>query len=195
MSDAISAAWQVLEALPKPTLKALFADPARLDVWSARLDLPGGAVRLDWSKTHLDAAHGAAFLGLADAAGFAGRRGAMFGGEHINVTEDRAVEHTALRGVGRETSVEEAQALHLRMKSLVEAIHAGALGEITHLIHIGIGGSALGPALAIDALARDDAKVQVHVVSNIDGCALEAAFRACDPATTLIAIASKTFRP
>ena len=193
MSDAISAAWQELEGLPKPTLKALFADPARLDAWSARLDLPGGAVRFDWSKTHLDAGHGAAFLKLAEAAGFAARRGAMFGGEHINVTEDRAVEHTALRGVGRETSVEEAHALHLRMKSLVEAIHAGALGAIKHLIHIGIGGSALGPALAIDALARDDAKVQVHVVSNIDGCALEAAFKACDPATTLIAVASKTF--
>ncbi|WP_309622664.1 glucose-6-phosphate isomerase [Novosphingobium sp.] len=193
MSDAISAAWQELELLPKPTLKALFADPARLEAWSARLDLPGGTVRFDWSKTHLDAAHAAAFLKLADAAGFAARRGAMFAGEHINTTEDRAVEHTALRGVGRETSVEEAQALHLRMQSLVEAIHEGALGETRHLIHIGIGGSALGPALAIDALARDEAKMQVHVVSNIDGCALEAAFKACDPATTLIAVASKTF--
>ena len=108
MSDAISAAWQVLEGLPKPDLKALFADPARLDAWSTRLDLPGGAVRFDWSKTHLDTAHGAAFLNLAEAAGFAQRRGAMFGGEPINATEDRAVEHTALRGVGRETSVEEA---------------------------------------------------------------------------------------
>src|ERR1700751_3857100 len=79
------------------------------------------------------------------------------------------------------------------MHGLIEAIHKGALGEIKHLIHIGIGGSALGPALAIDALARDGAMVDVHVVSNIDGCALEAAFAACDPATTLIAVASKTF--
>ena len=62
-----------------------------------------------------------------------------------------------------------------------------------HLIHIGIGGSALGPALAVDALSRDGAVVEVHVVSNIDGCALEEAFAACDPATTLIAVASKTF--
>jgi glucose-6-phosphate isomerase len=61
------------------------------------------------------------------------------------------------------------------------------LGEVKSLIHIGIGGSALGPALAIDALAREDAKVAVHVVSNIDGCALEAAMKQCDPATTLIA--------
>ena len=79
------------------------------------------------------------------------------------------------------------------MKLLVEAIHQGALGEVKHLIHIGIGGSALGPALAIDALAREQALVDVHVVSNIDGCALEEAFAACDPATTMIAVASKTF--
>ena len=67
------------------------------------------------------------------------------------------------------------------------------LGEVRHLVHIGIGGSALGPALAVDALARDGAMVDVHVVSNIDGLALEAAFAACDPATTMVAVASKTF--
>ena len=79
------------------------------------------------------------------------------------------------------------------MKTLVEAIHEGLLGDVKSLIHIGIGGSALGPALAIDALSRDGSVVAVHVVSNIDGCALEAAMKACDPATTLIAVASKTF--
>ena len=193
MSDAVAAAWSALEALPKPSLQDLFGDKARLDAWSSKLDLPGGAVRFDWSKTHLDNAHGAAFLKLAEAAGFAACCTAMCEGKHINVTEDRAVEHTALRGVGRDSSVEEAHALHLRMKSLVEAIHAGTLGEVKHLIHIGIGGSALGPALAIDALTRDGSVVDVHVVSNIDGCALEAAFKACDPATTMIAVASKTF--
>ena len=193
MSDAISALWQSLEALPKRTLKDLFADKGRLDAWSSKLALPGGAVRFDWSKMHLDADNTAVFLKLADSVGFAQKRGAMFAGEVINVTEGRAVEHTAQRGVGRETSTEEAFALHLRMKSLVEAIHQGALGEVKHLIHIGIGGSALGPALAIDALTRDGAMVDVHVVSNIDGCALEAACKACDPATTLIAVASKTF--
>ena len=201
MSEAVTAAWSALKALDKPTLKALFADPARLDAWSSKLDLPGGAVRFDWSKIHLDAAHGAAFEALAEAVGFKAKRGAMFGGEPINVTEGRTVEHTAQRGVGRDTSVEEASALHLRTKGLVEAIHAGVLGEVKHLIHIGIGGSALGPALALDALTRDPgseagaggAKVDVHVVSNIDGCALEAAFAKCDPATTMVALASKTF--
>ena len=124
---------------------------------------------------------------------FAARREALFEGDVVNPSEHRAAEHTAQRGLGRETSVEEAAALHMRMRSLVEAIHGGALGEVRHLIHIGIGGSALGPALAVDALARDGALVEVHVVSNIDGCALEAAFARCDPQTTLIAIASKTF--
>tara|TARA_B100001079_G_scaffold179356_1_gene154146 strand:- start:761 stop:1936 length:1176 start_codon:yes stop_codon:yes gene_type:complete len=79
------------------------------------------------------------------------------------------------------------------MGMLVEAIHQGALGEIEHLIHIGIGGSALGPALGVDALSRDLSYCDVHVVSNIDGVALEEAFAKCDPAKTLIAVASKTF--
>ncbi len=121
------------------------------------------------------------------------KRTKLLTGERVNTTEDRAAEHTAQRGIGAEGSVEEADALHQRMHILVDAIHRGALGEIRHLIHIGIGGSALGPKLAIDALARDDALVQVHVVSNIDGLALEAAFDRCDPATTLVAVASKTF--
>ena len=76
---------------------------------------------------------------------------------------------------------------------MTETIHQGGLGDIRHLIHIGIGGSALGPALAVNALARKGTKIDVHVVSNIDGCALEAVFATCDPAKTLIAVASKTF--
>ncbi len=194
MSGMATTQWERLSSLPRPTLTELFAaDPHRLDLLSARLDLPGGAIRFDWSKTHLDAAHLAEFAALAEAMDFAGRRAALFDGEAVNVTEGRAAEHTAQRGLGRDSSVEEAEALHARTRMLVEAIHQGALGEVKHLIHIGIGGSALGPALAIDALARDGALVNVHVVSNIDGCALEAAFAACDPATTMVALASKTF--
>ena len=195
MNSAVESAWARLEGLPRPRLEELFADgPSRLASLSARLELPDGAgVLFDWSKTHLDAAHLSAFADLAEAAGFAAHCAALFAGEVVNLTEHRAAEHTAQRGLGSETSVEEAAALHARMASLVAAIHNGALGEVKHLIHIGIGGSALGPALAVDALARDLALVDVHVVSNIDGCALEAAFAACDPATTLIAVASKTF--
>ena len=97
MSDAVQAVWQELKALPQPDLKTLFGDSARLAKWSAKLDLAGGAVRFDWSKTHLDSAFGAAFLKLADATGFTKRRAAMFAGEHINETEDRAVTHRAAR--------------------------------------------------------------------------------------------------
>lgn len=185
--------WTALAGLPRPTLKELFSDAGRLDRYAATLDLPGGPIRFDWSKTHLSAEVEAVFGALASAMDFEGRRAALIEGAKINNTEGRAAEHTAQRGIGNEASVEEAEALHARMRMLVDAIHAGALGEVRSLIHIGIGGSALGPALAIDALTRDGAKVAVHVVSNIDGCALEAAMKACDPATTMIAVASKTF--
>ncbi|MCB2061049.1 MAG: glucose-6-phosphate isomerase, partial [Novosphingobium sp.] len=194
MGESAIAAWDRLGALPRPTLTELFAaDASRLDRLATRLELPGGSMLFDWSKTHLDDAVVAGFSELAEAQDFSGKREALLSGAIVNATEGRAAEHTAQRGVGKDTSVEEAQALHARMRSLVEAIHQGALGDVRHLIHIGIGGSALGPALAIDALARDGAMVDVHVVSNIDGCALEQAFAACDPATTLIAVASKTF--
>ena len=185
--------WAELEALPRPSLTTLFDDAGRLARYSTTLDLPGGPVIFDWSKTHLSPQVEDALTAIATAMDFAGRRDALIGGEKINNTEGRAAEHTAQRGIGKETSVEEAEALHARMRMLVEAIHEGAFGEIRSLIHIGIGGSALGPALAIDALTRDGAKVAVHVVSNIDGCALEAAMKACDPETTMIAVASKTF--
>ncbi|MCY1671842.1 glucose-6-phosphate isomerase [Novosphingobium sp. SL115] len=185
--------WTALEGLPRPTLKDLFADPARLDTYATTLDLPGGPIRFDWSKTHLSVEVEALLGSIASVMDFEGRRAALIEGEKINNTEGRAAEHTAQRGVGKDSSVEEAQALHARMQMLVDAIHEGALGEVKSLIHIGIGGSALGPALAIDALTRDGAKVAVHVVSNIDGCALQAAIEACDPETTLIAVASKTF--
>lgn len=198
MSSPRDAAWQALEALPAKPLAELFAaDPARLDALSTRLELRadglGGGVLFDWSKTHLSPELLDAFEALAEAADFTEMRRRLFAGEVVNPTEGRAAEHTALRGVGKDTSVEEAAALLQRMRLLVEAIHDGVLGEVRHLIHVGIGGSALGPALAVDALSRDLALVDVHVVSNIDGVALEDAFAVCDPATTLIAVASKTF--
>jgi glucose-6-phosphate isomerase len=194
MSETTAAVWTKLAGLPKPKLAELFAsDPDRLAKLATRLDLGEEGIRFDWSKTHLDEAHIAAFQELAEAAGFDARRNALFAGEVVNTTEGRAAEHTAQRGVGKEESVELALGYHARMAAIVEAIHQGAMGEVKHLIHVGIGGSALGPALAIDALAREGALVDVHVVSNIDGCALEEAFKVCDPATTMLAIASKTF--
>lgn len=198
---AIGAAWSRLKALPQPKLADLFAaDPdrpanlTRRIAWPVEPGSPAEAgMRIDFSKTHLSDDALSAFETLAEAAGFDAARQALFGGGIINVTEGRAATHGALRGSGTPAQVDEAEALLTRMGLLVEAIHEGALGEIKHCIAIGIGGSALGPALAIDALTRDLALVDVHVVSNIDGLALEQAFRACDPETTLIAVASKTF--
>ena len=193
-SAAANAAWRALQALDQPRLADLFAnDPDRLAKLTARLELGEGGVLFDWSKTHLDDAHLAGFEALAEATDFVGARAALLGGDLVNSTEGRAAEHTAQRGIGSEDAVALAEALHARMAALVDAIHKSALGELKHLIHIGIGGSALGPALAVDALARHGAMVDVHVVSNIDGCALEAAFARCDPQTTMIAVASKTF--
>ncbi len=197
--QAADRAWSALNALDHPRLADLFsADAGRLDKLSTRLELGEGGVLFDWSKTHLDDAHLGAFEALAKAMDFPGARAALLDGGMVNVSEERAAEHTAQRGTGSEEAVALAQVLHARMAGLVDAIHKGVFGEIRHLIHIGIGGSALGPALAVDALARPNGSlggsmVEVHVVSNIDGCALEAAFARCDPQTTMLAVASKTF--
>ncbi|MEO1731046.1 MAG: glucose-6-phosphate isomerase, partial [Pseudomonadota bacterium] len=194
-----SAIWAELKSIARPSLTDLFAaDPARVEALTHRLEWPGaegetGGMRVDFSKTHLNEAALDAFEKLAAVCDFAAKREALFSGGIVNVTEGRAAIHGAMRGSGSDADTEEAAALLARMGMLVEAIHEGALGDIKHLIHIGIGGSALGPALAVDALTRDLAKVDVHVVSNIDGLALEQAFAACDPHTTLIAVASKTF--
>jgi glucose-6-phosphate isomerase len=195
--------WQALQAAPRPTLAQLFeADPGRVEALTRRLEWPTGGeiapgetggMRVDFSKTHLDDSALESFERLAEISGFSEAREALFSGGIVNVTEGRAANHGAMRGSGSDADTEEAAALLARMGMLVEAIHGGVMGQVKHLIHIGIGGSALGPALAIDALTRDLAKVDVHVVSNIDGLALEEAFAACDPATTLIAVASKTF--
>ena len=185
--------WNALENLDRPDLAELFGDAGRVDRYAATLELPGGPILFDWSKTHLSAEVEAALMAIAAGQDLEGQRARLLEGAIVNPSEGRAAEHPAQRGIGRESSVEEAAAFHARMRGLVEAILGGALGEVKSLIHIGIGGSALGPALAIDALTRDGANVAVHVVSNIDGCALEAAFKACDPATTLVAVASKTF--
>ena len=192
MSDdaRLSAVWKRLESAGVPELRTLFdADPDRL----ARTVFDLAGIRFDFSKTHLVDDTVAAFLDLADAAGFADARAAMFAGEAINNSEGRAVEHAALRGEGRAETVDEARALRARMRTLIDAIEAEALGPVRHILHIGIGGSALGPDLLVDALARHSDRYDVAVVSNVDGSALEEALADFDPQATLIAIASKTF--
>lgn len=182
--------WNAVRAVAEPDLRTIFeSDPDRLD----RLAFKVGSLRFDWSKTHMTPALMAAFANLAQASDFTARRDALFSGAIVNVTEDRAAEHSAERGEGAPDSVARAKALHNRMRALIDAIEAGALGPIRHIVHVGIGGSALGPNLLMDALGRDAGRYDVAIVSNVDGCALEEAIRDFDPQATLLAIASKTF--
>ena len=182
--------WSAIEALPSPKLLDLFdSGPERLSRFS--LDIAG--LHFDFSKTHLTAGAVAAFAALADATGLAKRRDALFAGEHVNVTEDRPVTHPAERGEGSPDDVTVARRFHDRMRSLIDAIEAGALGAVRHILHVGIGGSALGPDLLVDALGRDEKRYDVAIVSNIDGVALEEVFARFDPAATLLVVASKTF--
>ncbi|MBL0767660.1 glucose-6-phosphate isomerase [Sphingopyxis sp. DHUNG17] len=186
-----SEAWKALTAWQPQKLADLVAhDPeARLQSLVRNV----ADIRFDFAKTHLDGAAIDAMQGLATAQDFAGRRKTLFSGGIANPTEDRAAEHSAERGEGASDSVRRAQALHHRMRMLVDAIEAGAFGEIRHLLHIGIGGSALGPDLLVDALGRHNRRYDVAVVSNVDGAALSEAFAKFSPEHTLVAVASKTF--
>ena len=183
-------AWTALTGAERRTLAELFkAEPDRL----SRLVIEEAGIRFDFAKTHLDAGLLDDFAALAKAQRLSAARDALFAGEKVNVTEDRAAEHIAERGQGSDDSVARAQALHARMRALIDAIEAGAFGDIAHILHIGIGGSALGPDFLVDALGRDAGRYDVAVVSNVDGAALEEAFARFDPTATLIVIASKTF--
>ena len=183
-------AWTGVEQIESHTLKDLFAsEPDRLQ----RLTLEEAGIRFDFSKTHLSSAAVSTFEKLAEAQDLAGAREALFAGAVVNQTEGRAAEHSAERGQGAPESVARSAGLHARMRALVDAIEADAFGPIRHILHIGIGGSALGPDFLIDALGRDAGRYEAAVVSNVDAAALEEAVAGFDPHATLIAVASKTF--
>lgn len=165
------------------------AEPDRV----SRMTIEEAGIQFDFSKTHLSAEMIDGFARLAGEAGIKTARDALFSGEIVNVTEGRAAEHSAERGIGAPESVGRAAKSHARMRALIDAIEAEALGPIRHVLHVGIGGSALGPNLAIDALGRDAGRYEVAVVSNVDGAALEEVFARFDPAATLLVVASKTF--
>jgi len=173
-----------------PRLDDLFArEPDRLSRFSK--DLAG--IYFDWSKTHLDAQRVSEFTERAERMGFDKARHDLFAGEIVNPSEGRPATHVAERGSGAPEDVDLAAARHQRTRALVDAIEAGAFGDVTGVLHIGIGGSVLGPALLVDALARNGSKLTVRFLSNIDGQAFDDAVRALDPATTLVVAVSKTF--
>ena len=182
--------FEFLKATKQQTLSDLFAgDAGRV----AALSLTEQGIYFDFSKTHLTPDLIAKLTDVARSMGLDARRDDLFGGRIANPTENRAAEHTAERGEGAPESVARAKQLHGRTRALIEAIEAGALGDIRHVLHIGIGGSALGPDLLVDALGRDAGRYDVAVVSNVDGAALKEAIAGFDPHKTLLVVASKTF--
>ncbi|MGX9885114.1 glucose-6-phosphate isomerase [Streptomyces sp. NPDC002276] len=199
--------WTALEdhraAQPNPQLRELFAaDPERAE----RYVVTVGDLRIDYSK-HLITDETLALLQeLATATDVFGLRDAMFRGEKINVTEDRAVLHTALRAlrdavveVDGENVVPAVHAVLDKMAGFAERVRSGEWTghtgrRIRNVVNIGIGGSDLGPAMAYEALrAFTDRELTVRFVSNVDGADLHEATRDLDPAETLFIVASKTF--
>jgi glucose-6-phosphate isomerase len=175
---------------PGRTLEELFkAEPDRL----SRLSFEAAGLYFDWSKTHLGERLIGEFIKRSERMGFAAARDALFSGEIVNSSEGRPATHVAERGSGAPQDVDLATARRKRMRALIDAIEAGAFGDITGVLHIGIGGSVLGPALLVDALGRRGSKLIVRFLSNIDGAAFDDAVKPLDPATTLVVVASKTF--
>ncbi|MFF2655689.1 glucose-6-phosphate isomerase [Streptomyces sp. NPDC058045] len=184
-------------------LRELFdADPDR----AHRYTLDVGDLHIDFSK-HLVTDETLRLLReLAEATDVAGLRDAMFRGEKINTTEDRAVLHTALRApadavieVDGENVVPEVHAVLRRMAEFADRVRSGEWTghtgrRIRNVVNIGIGGSDLGPAMAHEVLRPyTDRELTVRFVSNVDGADLHEALYGLDPAETLFIIASKTF--
>ncbi len=172
-------------------------DPERFEHCSAS----AAGLLLDWSRQRIDAAALASLGALADAAGVPARVEAMFRGDRINRTEDRAVLHVALRqpasaGIGGPAIEVEVLAERARMLAFAESIRTG--GEFDDVVHIGIGGSDLGPAMAVQALRHHTGgpaqrAPRVRFVANVDGCALSDILTEADPRRTLFIVVSKTF--
>jgi glucose-6-phosphate isomerase len=189
MTD-LEATWDAIRKCPEvPLADAFSAEPDRL----SRFAFEEAGLLFDFSKTHLSGALVERFAALAEAAGFAARRDALFSGAAVNTSEGRAAEHPAERGQGSPDSVARASHFHARMRGMIDAIEADAFGPIRHILQVGIGGSALGPKLLVDALGRNADRYEVAVVSNVDGAALDEVFERFDPQATLLLVASKTF--
>jgi glucose-6-phosphate isomerase len=202
-----SAEWQALaehhREVGERHLRDLFAeDPGR----GTDLTVAAGDLYLDYSKNRLTRETVRLLAALAESVGLRERTEAMFRGEHVNTTEDRAVLHVALRDPatsglevdGHDVNAE-VHAVLGRMADFADRVRSGAwtghTGErIRAVVNIGIGGSDLGPAMAYQAL-RDysDRSLTFRFVSNIDPTDLAEATRDLDPATTLFVVASKTF--
>jgi glucose-6-phosphate isomerase len=199
-------AWSRLGDLAagfEPDLRAWFADdPGRVE----RLTFAAGDLHVDLSKSFLEEEVLAALLALADETGVARRRDAMLAGEHINVTEDRAVLHTALRlpavaslEVDGQDVVADVHDVLRRVYEFAEKVRSGSWQGVTGqrirtVVNIGIGGSDLGPVMAYEALAPyRHPDLECRFISNIDPTDAATTLAGLDPASTLFIVSSKTF--
>ena len=200
-------AWAELERhyseIADRHLRDLFAaDPTR----GERLTAEGAGLYLDYSKNRITDDTIDLLVGLADQSGLAERRDAMFRGEHINVSEDRAVLHVALRMprdrsliVDGEDVVKQVHEVLDRMGSLADRLRGGEWKghsgkPIRNVINIGIGGSDLGPVMAYEALKHySDREMTFRFVSNVDATDFVEATRDLSPEETLFIVSSKTF--
>ena len=199
--------WAALSSLFEEkkdlNLRELFASsPSR----AADYSFDAADLHVDLSKNLIDEEVVAKLVDLARAADVEGRRDAMFGGEHLNNTEDRAVLHTALRlPVEKDLSVDgqdvaaDVHEVLGRMRDFATALRSGTwLGHTGHtikkVVNIGIGGSDLGPAMAAKALrSYEVAGISAEFVSNVDPADLAATLDGLDAGSTLFIVASKTF--
>ncbi|MFJ4520861.1 glucose-6-phosphate isomerase [Streptomyces sp. NPDC088810] len=198
--------WTALadhRAQGQPRLRELFAaDPGRAERYVVRV----GDLHIDYSKQLITDETLALLQELASATGVFALRDAMFRGEKINLTENRAVLHTALRAprdavieVDGENVVPKVHAVLDKMAGFAERVRSGEWTghtgkRIKNVVNIGIGGSDLGPAMAYEALRPYTAReMTFRFVSNVDGSDLHEATRDLDPAETLFIVASKTF--
>lgn len=180
---------------------AFAADPQRFSRFSVSLD----DFLFDFSKCAVNDKVLEGLEALAREAGVETKRDAMFAGEKINITEDRAVLHTALRNrsnvpvlVDGKDVMPDVNAVLEAMGSFADGIRSGALAgatgkKITDVVNIGIGGSDLGPVMATLALAPYHDGPRLHFVSNIDGAHIADTLKLLDAETTLFIVASKTF--
>ena len=202
-----TAAYQALEThaldAEQWDLRSLFAADAQR---FPALTVDAAGLFLDYSKNRLDARTLELLADLARERGVESQRDAMFAGERINLTEHRAVLHTALRAprdselvVDGQNVTADVHEVLARMRSFTDAVRAGTwLGHsgkpITDIVNIGIGGSDLGPKMVCLALRQyAHPRLTMHFVSNVDGHDLDAALGRINPETTLFIIASKTF--
>ena len=194
-------AWRALTAhrasFAGTTLNALFAaDPTRGERCSAN----AAGIHFDYSKNHVTAITLDLLEQLATVAELPRHIDALFAGAPVNRSEQRAALHPALRGAAADATIgREIEHSRIRMLALARALRAGqvrgATGQvITDVVHLGIGGSDLGPRLVVSAFAeRCAALPRVHFVANLDSSALSAVLSRCAPATTAFVLASKSF--